>query len=155
MRAHVISKIVAAVFVCATLGFAAPKPPAPQAAKSTSTGAAAKPATPKTAKRVVKKRKPRQKAQTAPTPARISEIQSALAAQGAYKVQPSGKPSGRWDESTILAMKAFQSAHGLAPTGKLDAISLQKLGLGSEIAGRGAPVPQPQASSPSALQQSP
>jgi hypothetical protein len=32
---------------------------------------------------------------------------------------------------------------------------LQKLGLGSEIAGRGAPVPQPQASSPSALQQSP
>jgi len=104
---------------------------------------------------VVKKRKPRQKAQTVPTPARISEIQSALAAQGSYKVPPSGQPSGKWDESTIQAMKAFQSAHGLSPTGKLDALSLQKLGLGSEIAGRGAPVPQPQASSPSALQQSP
>jgi len=155
MRTHVISKIVAAVFVCATLGFAAPKPPAPQTTKSPTTGPTAKPAGPQSAKRVVTKRKPRQKAQTVPTPARISEIQSALAAQGAYKVQPSGQPSGKWDESTIQAMKAFQSAHGLSPTGKLDALSLQKLGLGSEIAGRGAPVPQPQASSPSALQQSP
>jgi peptidoglycan hydrolase-like protein with peptidoglycan-binding domain len=155
MRAHVISKIVAAVLVCVALGFAAPKPPAPQTTTSKTTRATAKPAAPRSAKRVVKKRKPRQKAQTVPTPARIFEIQSALAAQGAYKVPPSGQPSGRWDEFTIQAMKAFQSAHGLSPTGKLDALSLQKLGLGSEIAGRGAPVPQPQASSPSALQQSP
>ena len=89
--------------------------------------------------------------QTAPTPARISQIQSALAAQGAYKSQPNPQPSGKWDESTVQAMKAFQSAHGLSPSGKLDAISLQKLGLGSEIAGRGAPVTSPQ-SQPSALQ---
>ncbi len=75
----------------------------------------------------------------APTPERISEIQSALAAQGAYK----GEPNGKWDDATIQAMKDFQSAHGLSPTGKLDALSLQKLGLGSEIAGRGAPLSLP------------
>jgi peptidoglycan hydrolase-like protein with peptidoglycan-binding domain len=75
--------------------------------------------------------------QTAPTPARISQIQSALAAQGAYK----GQPNGKWDAATMQAMKDYQSAHGLTATGKLDALTLQKLGLGSEIAGRAAPLP--------------
>jgi peptidoglycan hydrolase-like protein with peptidoglycan-binding domain len=73
----------------------------------------------------------------APTPTRIREIQSALAAQGTYK----GEPSGKWDDATAESMKQFQSAHGLTPSGKLDALSLQKLGLGSETAGRGAPLP--------------
>lgn len=95
-------------------------------------------------KRPAKKRKPRQRAQTVPTPARISEIQSALAAQGVYK----GQPNGKWDAPTMQAMKDYQSAHGLTATGKLDALTLQKLGLGSEIAGRAAPLPMPQ--SPSA-----
>lgn len=47
----------------------------------------------------------------------------------------------------MQAMKDYQSAHGLTATGKLDALTLQKLGLGSEIAGRAAPLPvsQPQA----------
>jgi peptidoglycan hydrolase-like protein with peptidoglycan-binding domain len=76
----------------------------------------------------------------APTSARISEIQSALAVQGAYK----GQPNGKWDAATAQAMKDYQSAHGLTATGKLDALSLQKLGLGSEIAGRAAPLPTPQ-----------
>ena len=74
---------------------------------------------------------------TAPTSERISEIQSALATQGAFQ----GEPTGRWDSSTIDAMKQFQAAHGLNPSGKLDAHTLQKLGLGSEVAGRGAPLP--------------
>ena len=89
----------------------------------------------------------------APTPARISEIQSALAAQGSYK----GEPNGKWDDATTQAMKDFQSAHGLTPTGKLDALSLQKLGLGSEIAGRAAPVhaPQTPAAPASSQQQTP
>ena len=89
----------------------------------------------------------------APTPARISEIQSALAAQGSYK----GEPNGKWDDSTTQAMKDFQSANGLSPTGKLDALSLQKLGLGSEIAGRAAPQPRPQtpAAPASSQQQTP
>jgi peptidoglycan hydrolase-like protein with peptidoglycan-binding domain len=124
-------------------------------AASTAPGAAAKPASPAAApkpaaakpavKPVARKYKPRPKAQMAPTPQRISEIQSALAAQGVYK----GDPNGKWDDVTAQAMKNFQTAHGLTPTGKLDALSLQKLGLGSEIAGRAAPLPisQPQSGS--------
>ena len=41
------------------------------------------------------------------------------------------------------AMKKFQSANGLNPSGKLDALTLQKLGLGSETAGLAAPTPPP------------
>ena len=85
----------------------------------------------------------------APTAARISEIQTALATQGAYKSQPNGK----WDTATIQAMRDFQASHALTVTGKLDAPTLQKLGLGSEIAGRAAPWPPaqtPTAANPSA-----
>ena len=103
------------------------------------------PAKRSTSKRVSAKprsarRKSRQRAQTVPTPARVAEIQSALAAQGTYK----GQPNGKWDSASIQAMKDYQSAHGLTATGKLDALTLQKLGLGSEIAGRAAPLPPPQ-----------
>jgi hypothetical protein len=79
------------------------------------------------------------KGQAAPTPERINEIQSALAKKGAYD----GVPSGKWDDSTVNAMKKFQSARGLNPSGKLDAPTLQKLGLGSETAGLAAPTPPP------------
>ncbi len=71
----------------------------------------------------------------APTPDRIREIQSALAREGAY----SGEPNGKWDPASVEAMKRFQTSHGLSPTGKLDAHSLQKLGLGSGVAGLAAP----------------
>jgi peptidoglycan hydrolase-like protein with peptidoglycan-binding domain len=73
----------------------------------------------------------------APTPDRISEIQSALARGGYYK----GDPNGKWDSDTVAAMQKFQSANGLDSTGKLDAPTLQKLGLGSDIAGVSAPKP--------------
>ena len=73
--------------------------------------------------------------QTAPTADRIREIQSALAASDSYK----GEPNGKWDDASVAAMKHFQQVNGLNPSGKLDALSLQKLGLGSETAGRGAP----------------
>ena len=86
----------------------------------------------KTASR--RKRKPR--GQDSPTPDRINEIQEALASKGAF----SGTPTGKWDDSTVEAMKKFQSSHGLEPTGKLDAWTLQKLGLGSQTAGLAAPV---------------
>jgi peptidoglycan hydrolase-like protein with peptidoglycan-binding domain len=79
--------------------------------------------------------------QAAPTPERISEIQSLLAKNGSYV----GGPTGKWDDSTTEAMKKFQSAHGLTPTGKFDALTLQKLGLGSDTAGLGAPTPPPNA----------
>jgi peptidoglycan hydrolase-like protein with peptidoglycan-binding domain len=80
----------------------------------------------------------RPRAQTAPTRARIIEIQQALAREGFY----SGKPSGRWDAATSAAMKRFQTANNLTPTGKLGALSLQKLSMGSEVAGKGAPLPK-------------
>src|SRR5690348_10158157 len=155
MRTYKIAKLIAAAALSAAVGLAAPALAARQAAASSST-AAAKPSAVKKVggkARVVRKRKPRQRAQTAPTPARISEIQSALAAQGVYK----GQPNGKWDYATIQAMRDYQAGHGLTATGKLDALTLQKLGLGSEIAGRAAPlaVPQPQGARASSPQQTP
>jgi len=87
--------------------------------------------------------------QAAPTQERVGEIQSALARNGLY----SGEPSGKWDDSTSEAMKKFQAAHGLSPTGKYDALTLQKLGLGSETAGLGAPTPPPNAAANRLLSQ--
>jgi peptidoglycan hydrolase-like protein with peptidoglycan-binding domain len=83
----------------------------------------------------------RAKGQAAPTPERINEIQDALARSGAY----TGIPTGKWADSTSEAMKKYQAKHGLNPTGKLDAPTLQKLGFGSETAGLGAPTPPPNA----------
>lgn len=80
------------------------------------------------------RREPKQKV---PTKDRVGEIQSALARDGYYH----GEPTGKWDSSTVDAMKRFQQDNGLNPTGKLDATSLQKLGLGSDVAGLGAPRP--------------
>ncbi len=77
----------------------------------------------------------RERGQKAPKPDRIREIQTALTREGAY----TGTPNGKWDAATVEAMKRFQAAHGLSPTGKLDALSLQKLGLGSSTAGLAAP----------------
>jgi peptidoglycan hydrolase-like protein with peptidoglycan-binding domain len=79
------------------------------------------------------------KGQAAPTPDRISEIQEALAKKGVL----AGTPSGQWDDSTVDAVKHFQTSNGLTPSGKLDALTLQKLGLGSETAGLAPPTPPP------------
>jgi peptidoglycan hydrolase-like protein with peptidoglycan-binding domain len=79
----------------------------------------------------------RQTGQKAPTAQRISEIQQALAKNAAY----AGTPNGKWDASTVEAMKKFQGAHGLNPSGKLDAKTLQQLGLGSQTAGIAPPTP--------------
>jgi peptidoglycan hydrolase-like protein with peptidoglycan-binding domain len=83
------------------------------------------------------KRKPKVKGQTAPTPDRIREIQTALQKDGSYV----GEPTGKWDAATVDAMKKYQDKNGISPTGKIDAVSLNKLGLGSGTAGKGAPVP--------------
>jgi peptidoglycan hydrolase-like protein with peptidoglycan-binding domain len=89
------------------------------------------------AKRSTKKRTTRSRArgQSAPTSDRIREIQEALAKAGNY----SGEPNGKWDSATGEAMRKFQEAQGLKPTGKLDALTLQKLGLGSPFAGVAPP----------------
>jgi peptidoglycan hydrolase-like protein with peptidoglycan-binding domain len=83
------------------------------------------------------KRKPKVKGQTTPTPDRIREIQTALQKDGSYE----GEPTGKWDAATTEAMKKYQDKIGVSPTGKIDAVSLNKLGLGSDTAGKGAPVP--------------
>jgi len=82
------------------------------------------------------RRSRRQPGQKVPTKDRISEIQSALAKEGSY----TGEPNGKWDDSTVAAMKKYQAAHGLNPTGKLDGRTLQKLGLGASTAGVAPPV---------------
>jgi peptidoglycan hydrolase-like protein with peptidoglycan-binding domain len=79
----------------------------------------------------------RERGQKAPTPDRISEIQKALAKDGSF----TGTPNGKWDASTIEATRKFQESHGLNPTGKLDAKTLQQLGLGSSTAGVAPPTP--------------
>jgi peptidoglycan hydrolase-like protein with peptidoglycan-binding domain len=107
----------------------------------TATRTAAKPGASSASKARVKKSskhsKRREKGQKAPAPERISEIQQALAKDGSFN----GSPSGKWDDSTVEAMKKFQAGHGLNPSGKLDAATLQKLGLGSQTAGVAAPMP--------------
>lgn len=84
-----------------------------------------------------KRSRRRQPGQKAPTPDRVSEIQQALAKDGSF----SGKPNGKWDASTIEATRKFQETHGLNPTGKLDAKTLQQLGLGAHTAGVAPPMP--------------
>lgn len=92
-----------------------------------------------TSKSSSKKKSKGVKGQAAPTPDRISEIQEALAKKGVF----AGTPTGKWDDDTVDAMKKFQASSGLNPTGKLDALTLQKLGLGSHTAGLAAPTPPP------------
>jgi peptidoglycan hydrolase-like protein with peptidoglycan-binding domain len=89
------------------------------------------------AKKTSKHSKRRERGQKAPTPDRITEIQQALAKDGSF----TGTPNGKWNDSTVEAMKKFQAGHGLNPSGKLDALTLQKLGLGSQTAGVAAPLP--------------
>ncbi|HXJ06427.1 MAG TPA: peptidoglycan-binding domain-containing protein [Candidatus Acidoferrum sp.] len=85
----------------------------------------------------------RVRGQKSPTSDRISEIQSALAKDGSFN----GSPDGKWDDATVEAIKKFQGSHGLNPSGKLDAKTLQKLGLGSQTAGLAPPMPPVSSSS--------
>ncbi len=57
---------------------------------------------------------------------RVQVIQSALAKEGYYQ----GDPSGKWDEPSKAAMRQYQATNGFDPTGLPDAKSLMKLGLG-------------------------
>src|SRR5271157_2777247 len=93
---------------------------------------------PSTAKTKSRRRASRKsnRGQKNPEPDRITEIQEALVREGTY----SGTPTGKLDPATVAAIRKFQASNGLNPTGKLDALSLQKLGLGSEIAGMAAPL---------------
>ena len=117
------------------------KPSARTSGKSPAKTTAGKTSGKKSVKASSRSRK--QTGQKAPTSDRINEIQAALAREGSYQ----GTPSGKWDDQTAAAMRKFQAAHGLSPNGKLDAPSLQRLGLGSQTAGVAAPTPPPGATS--------
>jgi peptidoglycan hydrolase-like protein with peptidoglycan-binding domain len=121
---------------CASKAASAPPAKSPHRAAS---AAASKAGAKKTSKRTRR----RERGQKAPTADRISEIQQALAKDGSF----AGKPNGKWDDSTVEAMRKFQAGHGLNPSGKLDAPTLQKLGLGSQTAGVAAPLPPANSSS--------
>jgi len=79
----------------------------------------------KTASRSKRPRRKAIRGQRTIESARVVEIQSALAAAGYYKQEP----SGQWDDSTSKAMSAYQQDNGFRTTGKPDALSLKKLGL--------------------------
>jgi peptidoglycan hydrolase-like protein with peptidoglycan-binding domain len=110
------------------------KKPTTSAHPSTAS-AAAKPTKSTRGSATSRKKTKKVKGQEAPTTDRINEIQQALSTKGVLTATPSGK----WDDNTVSAMKKFQSSHGLEPSGKLDALTLQKLGLGSQTAGLAAP----------------
>ena len=81
----------------------------------------------------------RRRGQQRPSAERIREIQRALIRAGYLE----GEPTSRWDAKTRAAMRRLQKESGLPVTGKLDARSLVKLGLGPETAGVAAPHPLP------------
>jgi len=141
MRVRKATHLALTLLVAAGMGVSA------TAAKGQSTAASKSPSTkpkPRTSHaKTTKKTTRRDQGQKAPAPERVSEIQTALAKDGSF----GGNPNGKWDATTVDAMKKFQEAHGLNPSGKLDAKTLQKLGLGSQTAGLAPPMPPVSSSS--------
>jgi peptidoglycan hydrolase-like protein with peptidoglycan-binding domain len=135
MRLRKATRLTLALLVAAALSVSVASMPAQSAARKNSTTKKSVNSSHRT--RSSKRSKRRERGQKAPTPDRISEIQQALAKDGSY----GGKPNGTWDGSTVEAVKKFQESHGLNPSGKLDAKTLQQLGLGSQTAGVAAPLP--------------
>ena len=75
----------------------------------------------KTRRRTVRRRVVR--GQRAPTTQRIREIQQSLSRSGHYD----GKLTGKLDSHTVAALSDFQQAQDLRRTGRLNALTLQKL----------------------------
>jgi peptidoglycan hydrolase-like protein with peptidoglycan-binding domain len=124
------------IAVAAALALACVTSPSSSAAAPSPT-ASATPVHHKTHHKAKKHHVKRVSGQKAPTADRINEIQTALSRDGYYQ----GEPNGKWDSNTVGAVQKFQSANGMDANGKLDAPTLQKLGLGSDIAGVSAPKP--------------
>jgi len=82
----------------------------------------------------------------APTPERYKEIQQALI----DKHYLNGEATGVWSPESVNALKKFQGDQKMAPTGKLDSLSLIGLGLGPkrEPASAAPAPPTPPALSP-------
>jgi hypothetical protein len=65
--------------------------------------------------------------QIAPTPERYHEIQAALVTKGYLKSEDAG---GAWNQTSVDALKMFQTEQNLESTGKINSLSLIALGLG-------------------------
>jgi peptidoglycan hydrolase-like protein with peptidoglycan-binding domain len=141
MQVRKATHLALTLFVTAGFGVCAASARAQEAASKKS--ASAKPASSSHRPKSSKKSSRRERGQKVHTPDRISEIQQALAKDGSF----TGKPNGKWDASTVEATRKFQEAHGLNPSGKLDAKTLQQLGLGSQTAGVAPPMPPVSSSS--------
>ncbi len=141
MRRQKATNVALTLLLTAGLGVFANSAQAQSAAPKKTTASKARAV--RHGKRTSKKSNRRERGQKAPAPDRISEIQQALAKDGSF----TGTPNGKWDDPTIEATRKFQEAHGLNPTGKLDAKTLQQLGLGSHTAGVAAPMPPVSSSS--------
>jgi len=63
----------------------------------------------------------------APTADRYREIQQALVSKGYLA---SEEATGTWNQSSIDALKRFQTQQNLDPSGKINSMSLIALGLG-------------------------
>ena len=155
-QAGTIAAIFAAAWLFLPLGAAGntktrARDVAPAKAKTSTAAKTSKTPVKPGAKKTVARRPRTRPAQVAPTSDRITEIQQALASAGSYQ----GEPSGKLDAPTAVALTQFQSAHGLTPTGKINAPTLEKLGLGSETAGRGAPLPVASTSNNASVEQAP
>ncbi len=92
---------------------------------------------------------PRPRIQQQPTPERYTEIQKALIGRGF--LQPPA--TGVWGPESAAALKSFQEGQKLTATGKIDALTLLRLGLGPKksTAAQGAGIP-PAAASQKAAQ---
>lgn len=69
---------------------------------------------------------PRPRYQSVPSQARYQEIQQSLASRGYF----SGEPDGTWGPNSVEALKRFQQEQNLAPSGRVDSLTLIALGLG-------------------------
>jgi peptidoglycan hydrolase-like protein with peptidoglycan-binding domain len=127
--------LAAAVLTIACASAVAAQPFSGAAAKKSSVPPQSSHSATQSSKKKTRRRAHHDIGQKVPATDRIQEIQTALTREGYYK----GDPSGKWDSDSQDAMRRFQEEHNLTGSGKLDAQSLQKLGLGSDIAGVSAP----------------
>jgi len=69
-----------------------------------------------------------------PDPDRYRQIQQALADRGYFK----GQVNGQWNEDSVDALKRFQTDQRLDADGKINALTLNGLGLGAKHDGTSA-----------------
>jgi len=111
-----------------TATIAKKRPAGTSAKKSPSTATASKTAASKNGKKAPAKRATTwRNRQTVPTADRYRQIQDALVSKGYLN---SEEANGTWNQSSMDALKKFQTEQNLDPSGKINSLSLIALGLG-------------------------